>query len=132
MPTWGFHFTADSLECRVVGETSNDDNDVLCPFVLFCVVFFVFPICLPLCVSFHVMVFRVSCGFFIPLNSLLKDWTFDGGLMPCIGHFWNLPPMPMDDPHKSVCHMFLDAIFIVRPYHCIYTCHHIMNILFIL
>ena len=52
--------------------------------------------------------------------------------MPCIGHFWNLPPMPMDDPQKSVCHTFLDDIFIVRPYRCIYTCHHIRNILFIL
>ena len=78
------------------------------------------------------MVFRVSCGFSIPLNSLLKDWTFDGDLMPCIGHFWNLPPMPLHDPHTSVCHMFLDDIFIVSPYHCIYTCHHVMNILFIL
>lgn len=66
-----------------------------------------------------------------PFHSIhcLRIETFDGELMPCfVGHFWNLPLIPMDDPHKDA---WLNGIFILISYHCVSTWHHILSCWFI-
>lgn len=131
MPTWDFYFTADSL-----GRWSAESPGRHPTLKSFCTVLSCF-----LCNSdlFAIVCF-ISCHgvsmLFVwvvvfPFHSIhcLRIETFDGELMPCfVGHFWNLPLIPMDDPHKDA---WLNGIFILISYHCVSTWHHILSCWFI-
>lgn len=134
MPTWDFYFTADSLG-RWSAESLGRHPMMSCCIVLCCFLYNSDLFAIVCFISRHgvSMLFVWVVDFpFYSIHCLLRIETFDGELMPCfVGHFWNLGLMPMDDPHKDACHMWLNDIFIFISYHCVSTWHHILSFWFI-